>query len=122
MCVSQDAFEQVNVPKDSEPGELEAAEGQLPLDGAMASVVVSKGDGLTPVEVKMFDVEARISADGAGGASDTGEKRWQSKKCTDCLDLETDAFAKGTDLLRMQTTLLTTGAVAGILWLLITSG
>ena len=93
------------------------------LEGSRASMVVSQPDGNTPLEVDTFAVEPIAAADhlGADGEGAATVHSLQSK-CRDCVELETQQFAKGTEGLRAQATLLTTGAAAGILWLAVLSG
>ena len=81
------------------------------LEGKRLSMVVSKVDESTPLEMETLDVEAEGAAtgDAKGGRID---------KCRDCVDLETQQFRKGTESLKADARMLTTGAaVAGILWL-----
>ena len=85
----------------------------LNLSNTSASMVLSDISGTRPIEVDTLRVDA-----GVGGEADPR----QSKKCRDCIDLETDRFEPDTDFLKTQTRLLTTGAAAGILWLAIMSG
>ena len=84
----------------------------LDLGGKQARMVASKADGTTPLEVDTFGV---VAVDAMGEAV-------QSNKCRDCMELKTDKFEPKTDGLKAQATLLTTGAVAGILWLAVLSG
>ena len=46
----------------------------------------------------------------------------QNKTCIDCVDMSTDTFGPKTDSLKVEATLLTTSAMAGILWLGFLSG
>ena len=87
-------------------------EGGMALEGMAASLVASQLDGKTPFEVDSFEVDTETTADSSG----------QKKKCRDCVELETDKFEATTEGLKIQTTLLTTGAMAGVLWLAIMSG
>lgn len=82
------------------------------LEKKRVQMVVSKTDGSTPLEVDTFDVQA---LDAMGNTV-------QSKKCRDCKQLKSDPLEPQTDGLKVEATLLTTGAVAGILWLAILSG
>ena len=84
----------------------------LHLGGTQASVVVSQPDETTPMEVAAFRVDAET----------TSMSSVQKNTCRDCLELETDQFRPRTEGLKVQTTLLTTGAMAGVLWLAIISG
>ena len=82
------------------------------LEGKRAQMVVSKLDGTTPLEVDRFDVKT-FNATG---------NTVQTKECHDCLQLKTDTFGPDTNSLKAEATMLTTGAVAGILWLAVMSG
>ena len=75
-------------------------------------MVLSKPDQMTPLEVDTFDVE--VGVDGQVASDGTVKSK---DYCRDCVDLKTDVFGPKTDSLRAQTTLLTTGAAVGILWL-----
>ena len=86
-------------------------------------MVVSQPDGSTPLEVDRFAVEpvigtGQLGTNGGGTAVVAGVQ----SQCRDCMELETQQFVRGTEGLRAQATLLTTGAAAGILWLALVSG
>ena len=86
-------------------------------------MVVSQPDGNTPLEVDRFAVQPvvapdHLGTDGYGNAAISGVQ----SQCRDCMELETQQFVKGTEGLRAQARLLTTGAAAGILWLALASG
>ena len=107
-CVNRRGFQSVKPPIGLK---LDKQSVVLSLEGKRLSMVVSKADESTPMEVDLFDVETRGAAaeDKNGGSSD---------KCRDCMDLETHQFKKGVESLKAETTLLTTGAAAaGILWM-----
>lgn len=82
------------------------------LEGKRLSMVASKIDERTPLQVDTFGVVSR-GVSGKGGGID---------KCRDCMELETEQFRKGTESLRAEARMLTTGAVAGVLWLALMSG
>ena len=84
----------------------------LDLGGMSASMVLSQLDGSTPKEVDAFQID---------GAANTGN-HLQKKSCRDCMELTSGEFGSGTESLDVEATLLTTGALAGLLWLAITSG
>ena len=96
---------------------------QTALEGSMASMMVSKPDASTPLEVDNFAVEPVIATDhmGADGEGATAVQSVWSR-CRDCVELETQQFEKGTEGLTARATLLTTGAAAGILWVFLLSG
>ena len=86
-------------------------------------MVVSQPDGNTPLEVDKFTMQPLVAHDNTG----TGDERTAvtpgvQSQCRDCMELETQQFVKGTERLKAQATLLTTGAAAGILWLALLSG
>ena len=83
------------------------------LKNMSASMVLSNTNGTAPIEVDTFKAEAGFS----GEVEST-----QSRKCRDCLELETEKFEPNTDFLKADVRLLTAGAAAGILWLAIMSG
>ena len=79
-------------------------------------MLVSKPDQSTPIEVDTFDVEAEVAGNGDTASPGTVDK------CRDCMDLETQQFKKGTESLKAGATMLSTGAIAGVLWLAVMSG
>ena len=88
------------------------------LEGARLSAVASGVDEKTPLTMQAMDVEGGVyGPDGTGlvGADGTAV---QSSQCENCVELETQQFAKGTDLLRLDARVSTVGAmVGGVLWL-----
>ena len=83
-----------------------------------ASIAVSQVDGETPIEADTLELaawngnEGEIS--GAGGP--------QSHKCRDCTDLEVAKLPSDTEHLKLEASMLTAGAMAGILWIAVMSG
>ena len=57
----------------------------------------------------------KLGIDVSGGQGKGGTT--QSKNCVNCVDLETDLLEPGMDSLKIEATLMSTGAVAGVLWL-----
>ena len=94
------------------------------LEGRTASMMISKPDGNTAIEVDTFAVNPIIATDYVNDPDAEGLTAVHSRqaKCRDCVELETQQFEKGTEGLRAQATLLTTGAAAGIMWLALLSG
>ena len=86
------------------------------LDNLLVYAAVSKEDASTSVEMSSMNVDTwnnqEIADDGIV----------QSKRCRNCMELRTDVLEPGTNSLKVQATLLTTGAAAGILWLGLMSG
>lgn len=82
------------------------------LEGKRLSMVVSKADESTPLEVDTFDVKSLVAT---GGVVEDDILN----KCRDCMGLETQQFKQGVDGLKAEATLLTSGAVAAasILWI-----
>ena len=85
----------------------------LDFEGMSISTVLSLKDGTTPTEVDSFQIEADSSA---------GAPRVQKKSCRDCTELTSDQLSSETGGLKVKATLLTTGGMAGLLWLAILSG
>lgn len=80
-------------------------------EGKRLSMVVSKTDESTPIEVDTLDVEAKGASMGDADGAGVG-------RCKGCADLETQQFKKGVESLKAEAKMLTTGAaVAGILWM-----
>ena len=100
-------------------GVVEAGEQGGFGDAVQASMVMSRTDESTPVEVAGFEVDAVETTAEADGKNGVVRK---TSRCRDCLELETKRLGPGVEALKVQTTLLTTGAVAGVLWLAVVSG
>ena len=83
----------------------------LNLEGKTASMVASQLNG-TPIEVDTFEADTETA---------NGDTT-QTKRCRDCMELQTDPFRADIESLQFGTRLLTTGAMAGVLWLAIASG
>lgn len=84
-----------------------------PLEGERASMVFSKADARTPLEVSEIDWSAGRTTVPAG---------MQVKgACTGCVDLLSGKFEAGTEYLKTQATVLS-AAGAAILWISIMSG
>lgn len=81
------------------------------LGGITMYTAVSEEDQCTPLPLDKLNVAALA-----------GNTNVQNKTCVDCVDMSTDRFGPKTDSLKVQATLLTTGAMAGILWLGFLSG
>ena len=87
-------------------------QGDLALEGTSANLVASQLDLQTPMEVDTFKIDADISNHTSG----------TEKKFRDCMKLRTDRFGPDTEGLKIETTLLSAGAMAGILWIALLSG
>ena len=79
-------------------------------------MVMSGVDGATPIEADTFDIMSWIDE-----VIDP-DKSMKENKCRDCMSLKADRLAADTKALKAEATLLTTGAMAGILWLGFMSG
>ena len=113
-CVKRQAFQAIPA---KPPLGLNLNKNKLKeeFNGKRLSMVVSKDDMSTPLEMDTLNVEAEVmgSESGETGGID---------KCRDCIELETEQFRKGTESLKAQARMLTTGAVAGVLWMALLSG
>lgn len=85
----------------------------LNFEGMSVSTVLSLQDETTPTEVDAFQIEAQSIA---------GAPHVQKKSCRDCMELTSDQLGSGTGGLKVKATLLTTGGMAGLLWLAVLSG
>ena len=94
-----------------DPGIEQAWAGVLPWTRTRVRAVVSDLEGAAPTELDTLEIEA-----GKQGVE------VEKEVCRDCLDLGTGALPQGTDSLKVEARLLTTGAVAGVLWLAVMSG
>lgn len=107
-CVNRRSFELLKAPIGLELDKQSMARS---FEGKRLSMVVSKADESTPMEVDTFDVQAR-------GAAVEDAKGGSTARCRDCMDLETQQFKKGVESLKAEATMLTTRvAMAGILWM-----
>ena len=64
----------------------------------------------------------RLGIGAWNSASMNGRGRVKRKGCRECVELETDVLPPDVDSLRVESTLMSTGAIAGILWLALGSG
>lgn len=85
-------------------------------DVAEAHAAITGTDQKTPMESKSMDISAWKSSAALSKAS------VQTKKCRNCVELETDKLKPNIDSLKVEATLLSAGAVTGILWLSLISG
>lgn len=81
-----------------------------------AYMVMSDLNGANTIDADAFEVmswiDTMIEEDG----------NMKESKCRDCMNLGADSFADNTKALKVQATLLTAGATAGIFWLSVLSG
>ncbi len=85
--------------------------------GSNAAITISQADGQTPIEAKTMEFSTWNDADGDAGVID----KQNGEKCRMCSDLEAKV-GSNPDHLRFETSLLTAGTMAGILWIAILSG
>ena len=83
-----------------------------------ATVSMSQADGQTPIEADTLKLATWNGADG----QEIEPGALQSHKCRDCTDLEVANLASDSDHLKLEARMLTTGAMAGILWIALMSG
>ena len=97
---------------------------RISLDGRMASMMISKPDGNTPIEADTMVAQPWLATDYVNDPDAEGLSLAHSMqtKCRDCVELETQQFEKGTAGLKTQVKLLTTSAAAGVIWLTLLSG
>lgn len=85
---------------------------EIDLEGMSASMMLSQRDASTAMEADAFNLNVETNAD----------TNTQKRLCRDCMELTSDPIGADTDALTVEVTLLTTGAMAGVLWLAIASG
>ena len=112
-CVHTSLFDDYMIDKD---GQIKGMLSGKIFDVETAYAVVSKMDKSTPMGVDSLRIGAWMES------SVLAKGSVQSKKCRNCVELETDKLRPDTDSLKVEATLLSTGAVAGILWLALSSG
>ena len=113
-CVLADAFEEWTVTKD---GRLKPM-----VNGAIFDPVISMYGVMSQISTNKSLEMDTFEIDTWAGQVDAIGGQMQTKKCRDCTEIRTDPLAPGTDSLKVQATLLTAGAVAGVLWLTLLSG
>ena len=86
------------------------------LDDMQVYAAMSESDETTAMELSNLEVDASNSR------KMVDEGAVQSFRCRNCVDLNTDSFNADTNALKVQATLLTSGAMTGILWLGLLSG
>ena len=114
-CVKVWLFDDFHIDKDGHVRPMLGGE-IFSLDNLMVYAAVSESNARKAVELSSLGVDAW----------NTGEtvdnKAVQSEKCRNCMEVSTDTLEPKTDSLRVEATLMTTGAMAGILWLGLMSG
>ena len=112
-CVHNSLFDDYMMDKD---GMIKGMLHGTLFDVQKAYAVISNEEKSAAIPSKKLDIGAWNSA------ARRGKGTVQRKSCMNCLDLETDLLRPNTDSLRVEATLMSTGAVAGILWLAMGAG
>ena len=113
-CVQTELFDEWTTTKD---GKLRPM-----IDGAIFDPVISMYGVMSKVNThKSIELDT-FQVDTWAGQGDAAGGQTQIKKCRDCNEIQTDVLAPGTDSLKVEATLLTAGAMAGVLWLTLLSG
>lgn len=105
-CIRKESF--------TEDDEDSNDNAQIDLGGRQGRVVVSALDERTPLGMRGLELDARKRGGGLG----------QRRMCTDCFELQSGTFEQGTDSLKLQASVVGTGAAAavGVMWLAVLSG
>ena len=112
-CVHTSLFDDYMIDKDGNVKGMLA--GEI-FDVVKAFAVLSSQDKNTLIGTDSMSIDAwHNTAALAKGAV-------QTAKCRDCADLETGLLQPNTDSLKVQATLMSTSAVAGIVWLALSAG
>lgn len=112
-CVYTGLFDDFLIDKD---GNIKGMMHGEVFDVAKAHAILSKSDKKTLIETESMSVEAW------GDSVALAKGAVQTKTCRHCADLETDVLPLNTDSLRVEATLMSTGAIAGIIWLALSTG
>jgi len=112
-CVHAGLFDDFTLDKN---GRIKGMVNGEVFDVSKAHAALTGSDQFTPLETKAMDIGAWINS--ASLAKDSV----QTKKCRNCVELGTDMLQPAPDSLKVEATLLTAGAVAGVLWLVLSSG
>ena len=114
------------------PGENEAEEGfedlmgwlvEGGIQGRRASVIVSGGNGTTPLGLQSLEVDTGPgSVSSAGGAGGGGGGKVQQQTCKDCFGLRTKKATPDADFLSTKATLMASTAITGLVWITVFSG
>ena len=114
-----------DLPKDEDEG---AAGSSSELAGKTASVVVSKDDNQTPLQVQGIDMslyDITESDSSSGLESNEDAAILQENNCTDCFELRTTkAFTEQAGDLKLELNLMGAGSAAltGVLWVALMTG
>ena len=112
-CVHNSLFDDYMIDKD---GNIKGMLSGEIFDVSKAYAVLSKKDLSTPMETDSMGIGSWVAS------SSLAKGSVQTKTCRDCVELETDTLQPTPDSFKLEATLLSTGAMAGILWLFLASG
>ena len=114
-CVKTWLFDDFQIDKD---GTVKGMLGGsvFSLDDMHLYAAVSKSDATTAMELSKLEIDASNTPEPIEKAAP------QRFRCRNCVDLNTGTLKANTNELKVQATLLTSGAMAGILWLGLMSG
>ena len=96
----------------------DSGDSNVQLGNRMASVVLSREDASRPLGAGSMGAAYAES----GQVLTREEMELQSQTCQDCFELNTPRLAEETDKLKVEASLVTAGAVAGVVWLAVLSG
>lgn len=113
-CVHTSLFDDFQFEKD---GTIKGMLNQEIFDVGQAWAAISNKD---PENAAVTARKLRIGA--WNSASMAMKGKMQSKSCVNCMELETDLLKPDTDSLRLEATLMSAGAIGGILWLALGAG
>lgn len=117
--------------QDGSPGENEAEDdfedlmGWLVdrgIQGRRASVIVSGGNGTTPLGLQSLEVDTGAGSVSNAGGAGAGAGKVQQQTCKDCFGLRTKKAAPDADFLSTKATLMASTAITGLVWITVFSG
>ena len=106
-CVKKDDFKMIFG---------DGADSHVALGNRLASMVLSRYDGLTPLGVGSMEAAYAESGPVDPSKSESFEEKPDSA-CKGCFELSTPKSAPETDNLKIEASLITAGALGGVLWL-----
>ena len=83
------------------------------LGGSSAQITVTALDHRVPVKMRQLGIEAAKRGNRNAGSSSMET----IKECVDCFQLTTDALAPDTDTLKIEASVMTAGALTGVIWM-----
>ena len=88
------------------------------LAGQRAQITITALDESVPERMQQLGIGAAGRPDRYGGSGELGT----IKECVQCSELMTDTFAPDTQSLKIEASVMTAGAMAGIFWITLASG